>query len=241
VAHPAIWRADQLGHTVARGVPTQYAALDAELPAAGWPAAQLIELLVPRAGIGELRLLLPTLAQRSQGAQGVMLVAPPAIPYAPALAAHGVVLDRLLVVQAPQRADRLWTIEQALRSASLGAFVAWLPEEHGIPVLNDQLRRLQLAAQASNAIVFAFRPPAARANASPAPLRIALAPAGIDRLELDIFKRQGAPLAAPIVIDLPASTAARDHAHLHERTRTPPEALPSCIPARLPTTAPAHA
>lgn len=239
-AHPAVWRANQLGHALASGVPSRFAALDAELPGAGWPLASLIELLVPHSGIGEMRLLLPVFAQRSQNAQAVMLIAPPAVPYAPALTAHGVALERLLVVHAPQRADRLWTIEQALRSGSLGALVAWLPEEHGVPVLNDQLRRLQLAAQVSRAVVFAVRPLAAQINASPAPLRIALAPAGGDRLELTLVKRQGPPLAAPIVVNLPASTFARDHVALPGREKAGKE-RPTPAPAFLQAIAPAQA
>lgn len=228
--HPAVWRADQLGSTATRGVSTGFGALDAELPGAGWPLSNLVELLGPRAGIGEMRLLLPAVAPRSRAGEAVMLIAPPAVPYAPALAAHGVALERLFVVHAPQRADRLWATEQALKSASLGALLAWLPEDDDILVLNDQLRRLQLAAQASRALVFVFRPLAAQANASPAPLRIELSAAAIDRLALRIVKRQGPPLESPIVIDLPTSV------HVRERTPRPEAAQPRLQPA-----IPAHA
>ena len=204
-AHPAIWRADQLGSAATCGVSSQFAALDRELPEAGWPLANLIELLPLRHGIGEMRLLAPTLARLSQDAQAIMMVAPPAIPYPPALVKHGVMLDRLIVVHARQRADRLWVIEQALKSASLGALIAWLPEEHYV-LPADQLRRLQLAAQASRALAFLFRPTVAQTIASPAPLRIALAPEAADKLMLNIFKRRGPPTAAPIVVDLPPAT-----------------------------------
>lgn len=204
-SHPAIWRANQLGSAVTRGVPSQFTALDCELPEAGWPTANLIELLPLRHGIGEMRLLAPTLARLSQDAQAIMMVAPPAIPYPPALAKHGVMLDRLIVVHAKQRTDRLWAIEQALKSASLGALIAWLPEEHHV-LPTDQLRRLQLAAQASRALAFIFRPAVAQTIASPAPLRIALAPEATNRLTLNIFKRRGPPTAAPIVVDLPPAT-----------------------------------
>ena len=204
-AHPAVWRANQLGSAVTHGVASQFAALDRELPETGWPLGNLIELLLLHYGIGEMRLLVPVLARLSQDGQMVMLVAPPAIPYPPALAQHGVLLDRLIVVNAAQRADCLWVIEQALKSASLGALIAWLPEQSR-PLGADQLRRLQLAAQASRALAFIFRPSAVQPIASPAPLRIALAPAGLDRLMLDIFKRRGPPMSSPIAIDLPAVT-----------------------------------
>lgn len=205
LAHPAIWRADQLGGAVAHCEPSQFAALDRELPGAGWPISNLIELLQQRHGVGEMRLLLPVLARLSQDARTIMMVAPPDIPYPPALVKHGIVLERLIVVHVQHRADRLWTIEQALKSASIGALVAWSPEEHHV-LQADHLRRLQSAAQASRTLTFIFRPPNAQTNSSPAPLRIALAPAAPDQLALSIFKRRGPPPAAPIVIDLHAAT-----------------------------------
>ena len=60
--HPGLWRASQIGgaprHTTASG----FAALDAQLPGGGWPHGVLTELLLPQAGVGELRLLAPALA-----------------------------------------------------------------------------------------------------------------------------------------------------------------------------------
>ncbi|GAB4475609.1 MAG: translesion DNA synthesis-associated protein ImuA [Burkholderiaceae bacterium] len=201
----AVWRADQLGRQVARGVPSQFAALDAELPGGGWPVGSLTELLIERHGIGELRLVLPALAQRARGGGEVLWVAPPFVPYAPALQQYGLALDRVLVVHAPQRADRLWAIEQALGCAGVGALIAWLPEDDGTLVAADRIRRLQLAAQGTRSLAFLVRPQAARSAASPAPLRLQLAPAGADqeRLRIDILKRRGPPLAAPLALALP--------------------------------------
>lgn len=203
--HPSVWRAHQLGRHAARGVPSQFAALDAELPGGGWPVGSLTELLIERHGIGELRLVLPALARLAQDGREVLWVAPPFIPYAPALQQHGMTLDRLLVVNAARRADRLWAIEQVLKSASVGALVAWLPEDDGTLVATDRLRRLQLAAQGTRSLAFIVRPQAARDTASPAPLRLLLAPAaaGEERLRVDILKRRGPPLAAPLALALP--------------------------------------
>jgi protein ImuA len=207
----AVWRAHQLGRHAARGVPSQFAALDAELPGGGWPVGSLTELLIERHGIGELRLVLPALAQLAQDGREVLWVAPPFIPYAPALQQHGLALDRLLVVNAPQRADRLWAIEQVLKSASVGALIAWLPEDDGALVTADRLRRLQLAAQGTRSLAFIVRPQAARNAASPAPLRLQLAPAGAgeERLQVDILKQRGPPLAAPLALALPPVVPAR--------------------------------
>jgi hypothetical protein len=104
--HPAIWR----GRSAARAevLPTGCVAFDACLPGGGWPRTGLIEILVPRFGVGELYLLFPALAAltRRPGARWCVWVAPPLEPYAPALSAHGAALERMLVVR-PSGGQRL--------------------------------------------------------------------------------------------------------------------------------------
>jgi len=104
--HPAIWR----GRSAARrsGLPSGFTALDEHLPDQGWPRTGLIEILVPRFGSGELTVLLPALAAltRAAAARWCVWVAPPLMPFAPALVAGGVALDRVAIVGgAPPRQD----------------------------------------------------------------------------------------------------------------------------------------
>jgi len=81
VVAAALWRAHQLGSAgAARGVPSQFAALDAELPDTGWPRGALTELLAESFGIGELRLLIPALARLTRAGKPVQWIAPPALP-----------------------------------------------------------------------------------------------------------------------------------------------------------------
>jgi len=96
--HPAIWRGRSAAHP--QGLPSGFAALDAYLPGHGWPRTGLIEILVSRFGSGELDLLLPALATltRARCARWCVWVAPPLMPFAPALASQGIVLDRVAVV-----------------------------------------------------------------------------------------------------------------------------------------------
>ena len=54
-----VWRGDSLARAALPGVPSGFAALDAELPGGGWPRGGLVELLPARQGIGELSLLMP--------------------------------------------------------------------------------------------------------------------------------------------------------------------------------------
>jgi hypothetical protein len=174
-------------------LPTGYESLDPLLPGAGWPTGALTEILPSRPGIGELQLVLPALAALSWAGKRVVWLAPPHLPYAPALAAAGVDLAHLAVVRAPGRRDALWAAEQVLRSASCHALLGWFRRAS-----YDELRRLAVAAEGSPAFVALFRPREAAGEPTPACLRLALEPEG----RLHILKRRGAPTAAPLQLPL---------------------------------------
>lgn len=117
LAARTVWRAGHGTATANGGESTGHAALDAVLPDGGWPRRALTELLLPAHGIGEIALLLPTLARMTGAGSRVVLVAPPYVPYAPAWQAGGVALQQLEIVQAEPR-DALWAFEQCLRSGA---------------------------------------------------------------------------------------------------------------------------
>ncbi len=180
------------------GVATGFAALDAALPGGGWPLGTLTELLPARAGIGELSLLAPALARLSRGDEGWQIwIAPPHVPYAPALAAAGIDLARLIVVRPRSAAEVLWTARQALASKGASAVLAWL----GTPDMHS-LRRLQLAAEQSQAFACLFRPPHAAGEFSPAALRLRLEAGQGRRLAVHVLKRRGPRLDRPVPVDL---------------------------------------
>lgn len=208
-----VWRASQLGHAGIVARSSGFPAIDAELPGAGWPVGMLTELIGRESGIGELRLLVPLLRQATREHRFVVLLAPPHLPYAPALASHGIDLDYLLVVQAPNAADRLWAVEQTLGSTAFGALLAWLPQARTRP---EHLRRMQSAARTASGPTFLFRPLAAQFEASPAPLRLLLLPRPDQRLSVQILKRRGPVMADPVLIDLPRPVSA-----IQLRTRSP--------------------
>ncbi len=182
--HPGVWRARD-GSSQPPGLPTGFGALDRCLPGGGWPRQGLIELLADRPGIGELSLLMPALAALCGGnGEGGWLawVSPPYQPYAPALAACGVDIARVLVVRSGP-AD--WVMEQSLRSGSCSAVLGW------VDVIDlPGLRRLQLAAEQSGCLAVLFRRLRALREPSPAVLRIALE-AGRAGLTLSIEKSRG--------------------------------------------------
>ena len=125
--HAHIWRGKAA--TVARAViPTGFHDLDRALPGGGWPLGALTEILVDGYGIGEhglLMLALEALTKEdpAKPKKWVAWIAPPFIPYAPALQQHGVNIDRLLMIHPTSGGkNRLWAIEQAVRSGS-----SWMP------------------------------------------------------------------------------------------------------------------
>lgn len=184
LAHPSIWRGEA-GGTVA-ALATGWPELDTVLPGGGWPRGALTELFVEPYGIGEIGLLLPALARIAADGSPQAWIAPPMLPYVPALAAAGLDVAQLLVVQPPETAQLAWAIEECLRAEGCGAVVAWPGSLNG-----QRLRRLQLAAAAGGACGFLFRPAAARRQPSPAALRIGITAVAATALEVTVFKARG--------------------------------------------------
>ncbi|MBS0389466.1 MAG: translesion DNA synthesis-associated protein ImuA [Proteobacteria bacterium] len=174
-------------------VPTGFAQLDAALPGGGWPVGAITELMPEAQGIGELSLLMPALAQLCRAGRYLAWIAPPCLPYPPALVQHGLALERMLLVQAHDARAVLWATEQVLRCPAIGAVLAWPAS------LDDRrVRRLQLAAEAGGSCGLLYRPPAAAQQHSPAALRLKLS-ARDDGLHVDIHKARGRRAHALVV------------------------------------------
>src|SRR3546814_20097342 len=67
---------------------------------------------------------MPLLARLTQAKRPLALIAPPHLPYAPALRQHGVALSKLTVVDTANDHDALWASEELLRSRA-GAVMLW--------------------------------------------------------------------------------------------------------------------
>jgi protein ImuA len=209
--HPSLWLGHQLGRIGSDAVATGFARLDAELPGGGWPRRALAELLLPHAGVGEIRLLAPALTAAQRAGRLVMFFDPPVALAAAALASLGFDVEELLLVHTRARAvpgsDSLWALEQALKSGHVGAIVAWLPPR----LRADRLRRLQLAAHHHDGPAFVMREAAVAGRPTASPLRLGLQAGGTDRLQVRVLKRRGPPLEAALSLELPTvlSAAAR--------------------------------
>jgi protein ImuA len=181
--HPSLWLGSQLARAYGKTVETGYAALNAELPGGGWPLGALVELLVQQPGIGEMRLLRPALAKVC--ARPVALLQAPHIPNALAFSYLGLPMNKLMRLHAPKTADALWCAERILQAKTCGALVFW--QQH---VRAEALRRLHLAAQATETLLVLIRPLANAQDASPATLRLGVRPAD-GGLVVDVVKRRG--------------------------------------------------
>jgi protein ImuA len=187
--NPLIWRGSQCANRVqvcASGWP----ALDGLLPHGGWPLGNLIELIVPTWGIGELQLLLPTLIQLAPKMS--IWLDPPHQPYAPALLQQGVDLTLVRLMHTPQP-QQLWAMEQLLASQSVGSVLCWAK---GISML--QLRRLQLATAKGGGLGFLFSSTAQTTGTTAMRLELSGAP---NLIKIRLLKAKG--LLQPRVLKLP--------------------------------------
>jgi len=202
--NPAIWCASEsvkdLAKKNAEGLPTGFNILDEILPTHGWPVNTLVDVLLPRWGIGELQLLLPVFVAMTQQQKRITWIAPPYIPYAPALAHAGIDLACLIVISREDLGsdagmESLWAMEKILRNPSCGIAMLW-PQN-----VNDKaMRRLQVAAEEGKSLGFIFRNYSV--NSSPAALRISIEMVK-HQLQITILKARGASRYRQVLIDLP--------------------------------------
>lgn len=201
-----IWRGNALGSSTDPVISSGFDKLDKELPGGGWPTRSLTEILVPAEGVGEIRLLSQPLEQTTRSGRNILLVGPPYIPYMPGWEHLDIDSRRIVIARVYKPAERLWVLEQGIRSAAFGTAIGWLPE-----VSHETTRRLQIIARTAPSLIFLFRPGGAQLDPSAAPLRLLLGstPTRRHTLSLYLLKRRGAPVALPICISLPFPSRAR--------------------------------
>lgn len=241
--HPKLWRAGEIATQQSQsrsGIPTGFATLDDLLPDAGWPTASLMELLMPSAGYGELRLLMPAIRALSLSLpRWVAWVNPPFVPYAPALEALGVDINKMLLIHPRSHEDALWALERATKSGSCSLVMAWL-DDRQLKLKDTQ--RLQVAARQGETLTCLFRPQVrsqTMLQPSMAELRVALTDLQDGELTLDIIKRRGGwpvhdlslPLAEVTQTTRQNPDAIREQLELWRGLRIMPEAeSPSTAP-----------
>ena len=192
-----VWRG--LGRTRPDSESTGIATLDQAL-LGGWPVGALSQIVSQESGLG-FSLMLPLLARLTRAGRHAALIAPPYIPYAPALRDAGVELQRLLWLAPKDRLDALWAAEQMLRSGLYGAVALWSPALEA-PIE----RRLQLAAETGRSIGIVAHAGAYGAH-SIAAVRLQLKPAAA-ALSVEIVRCRGARPGQRVECPFPLRRAA---------------------------------
>ncbi len=191
-----IWQASQKV-SLRPALSTGYGLLDKQLHYRGWPRGAISELLISHHGMGEIRLLIPLLAKLSRQSGYIVWINPPYQPYAPALVEQQIALDKLLVIKTQSLQDTLWAGQQAMTSKNCSAVLIWLPDKP----LNNEIRRLCLAAKNGHCWGIIFRSKRLQQHPSPAVLRIKI---NIQQAQhqLSIVKQPGGWAGQEIKLDL---------------------------------------
>jgi hypothetical protein len=137
---------------------TGVAALDELAPGGAFRRGAVHEFLAPTGcprGVAVALLLVKAALGREPGGRTMVAWSDPTGElYAPALAAAGVDLRRLLVLRPRQPVDELWAVAECLRCPGICATVAGMP----VALSYVQARRLQLAAEQGGGVGVFFRP-----------------------------------------------------------------------------------
>lgn len=233
---PGIWRGSAAGQRQRFvALDTGYPALNALLHGGGWPQYASNEFYLPASGsgFGEMRLLLPALArlagdkpdggQKPDSAGAIFWIAPPFIPFAPALLQEHIDVQRLVIVRSQCLQDSLWAAEQALLSGCCAAVFTWTGNA---VIAARELRRLQLAAQQNASWHVLFRDHQCLAQPSPSSLRVRLQPDSMSRLVLEIIKQPGGWAGQQCTLSIGP--------HFEQWQRLPVELLPHYNDTSLP-------
>lgn len=190
-----IWTARHWQQTVIPAISSQYAALDEYLPGNGWPIGAITEILYHSTGQGELRLLLPALAQLSQQDDRWQLwLNPPLMPCSPSLTNWGFNTQKVILAQSHNANDSCHCLEKSLQTNGCQAVVAWLGKFD-----KALMRRLQLAAESARVPVFLLRSNKFENQPSVAALRLRMD----EKSRISILKRRAGWPVEDVELNLP--------------------------------------
>lgn len=179
-----LWQANHTQSTE-NGQRTGFKELDNALQG-GFPEYGVIDIR-SQLGIGELRLLLPSILTKQQARQSelVTFIAPPMSINSEMLAEFGFTLNQVMVVQPLLNKQVLWSAEQSIKSGCCHSVILW---HDSLSV--TQVKRLQLAAEKGHCLLFIIRHPRQEHISLPVTLGIILSPSKVG-IKAQITKRKG--------------------------------------------------
>lgn len=169
----------------------------------------LIDIAQANNGHGEWQLLSPALAQLSRQAGLIMLVNPPAMPYAPGLAQLGIDYRAIKVIRSRHKEALLSALVEALQARCCLALLAW---EGRFNWRYAELRKLQLAASQSHCLSICLRRDRPGRVQSPALLRLR-SQLSHQGLQVQLLKQRGQYQPGLCTLPLP-SLWAPEHSQL---------------------------
>ncbi len=197
-----VWRGHSQAFVGQKAWDTGHDVLNALLLQRGWPESNLIELGQKHLA-GTWFLLAPaasSLIGMAEACRGVLvLLNPPAEPYAEGLSQAGFVLDRVLLVQTRSKNDFLASFLELARSPACQMLMAWQPRQR---LSYAELRKCQLAVQEQAGLYFLLRHHSALSQSSPASLRLNMH-VEARSLQVELIKQRGKLPGAAVHIPLP--------------------------------------
>lgn len=178
------------------------AAFDEEMKG-GMPTSALTEVF-GESGEGAWWLGLKTLA--AVRGKAVAVIEPAGAFHPPGAAAVGVDMSRLLVLREPNRKKALWALERIAKAESVGATLACI---EGLG--ETEMRRLQLAAEASGQVLVLLREEQRNTRASWGALRLRVRgepSGGHRRIVVETLRARGGFAPRPILIEIEHGTLA---------------------------------
>jgi cell division inhibitor SulA len=171
-----------------------YAELDSQL-AGGFPQKGVV-ILHSSCGIGELRLLLPSLLNKS----GLCIfINPPGLINAEFFYHQGIALDRILLINTRSANEALWSAEQCLKSGACEAVLLW---QNHLEI--HHVQRLQMASEQGECRQFIFRENINQSISLPVNLSLHLQ-AEERGMGITITKRKGGWPAPAFSLDMSAN------------------------------------
>lgn len=201
LGRPDIWRGHARSFAPQAILHTGYPALNAGLATDGWPLSSLIEVCQQNLSHCEWLLLTPALLKTTGGY--IVLLNPPALPFAQALLQAGLDLERILIVQTTNKADFLASFLELIRAEACDAVLAWQPKQ---ALSYTELRKCLLATADGSGLYVLFRPASMAQQSSPAVLRV-LTELKAQDLQVTIVKQKGllqSQQPRPINLTLPS-------------------------------------
>lgn len=179
-----IWRGGSYRPAHQEILDTGFSELNNGLLNGGWPSSSLIEICQKGLQHLEWLVFLPAL-KTIEGY--IVLLNPPGVPFCQAFIQAGIDLERIIIVEAANKADFLASFTELARTRACEALFAWQQQQN---LSYTELRKCLLACNDGSGLGILFRPESAQQQSSPANLRLQTQITHT-HIQLNIFKQKG--------------------------------------------------